>query len=148
MVPLLSAAEAAVLSSSPARRKTPNSPLARRLPGGSQTCTLAAESRTFGGDWHFFFFSLSLRRRRKTRDALCLFVCLLCVLSLFSISCLARSRFDPAHTFLFCLLKHGPHCRSHRGKASADLLCLYCRRATERERESESVGREEERLRR
>lgn len=42
-------------------------------------------------------------------------------------------------TLLFCLLKHRPHCCSHRGKASADLFCLYCRRQRGRQRGRESV---------
>lgn len=47
--------------------------------------------------------------------------------------CLARSSLIPC-TLLFGLLKHRPHCCSHRGKASDELFCLYCKRQRERER--------------
>lgn len=47
--------------------------------------------------------------------------------------CLPRSSLIPC-TLLFRLLKHRPHCCSHRGKASAELFCLYCKRQRERER--------------
>lgn len=47
--------------------------------------------------------------------------------------CLPRSSLIPC-TLLSRLLKHRPHCCSHRGKASAELFCLYCKRQRERER--------------
>lgn len=68
------------------------------------------------------------------QDVLIVCFCLVCVLSVFSISV----SLIPC-TLLFCLLKHRPHCCSHRGKAFADLFCLYCRRQREGEREGESV---------
>lgn len=46
---------------------------------------------------------------------------------------LPRSSLIPC-TLLFCLLKHRPHCCAHRGKASAELFCLYCKRRGESER--------------
>lgn len=82
---------------------------------------------------------------RSVNDKMCsLFVYVwFGVVSVFSISCLGRSSLIPC-TLLFCLLKHGSHCCSHRGKASADLFCLYCRRhrARERERERERAGKQ------
>lgn len=66
------------------------------------------------------------------QDVLIVCFCLVCVLSVFSISV----SLIPC-TLLFCLLKHRPHCCSHRGKAFADLFCLYCRRQRERETERE-----------
>lgn len=46
--------------------------------------------------------------------------------------CLPHSSLIPC-TLLFRLLKHHPHCCSHRGKASAELFCLYCKRQRGRE---------------
>lgn len=51
--------------------------------------------------------------------------------------CLGCSSLIPC-TLLFRLLKHRPHCCSHRGKASAELFCLYCKR----QRENERAGKE------